>query len=206
MVGFSVTGSGIGVEEEAQEGPFTSFTQADSSTSRTYGGTGLGLAISKQPATLMGGEIGVDSTTGEGSTFWFTVLALPAGGDFKEAEKPPVSHRWAASRSLKVLVAEDTEVLQELLAPILGNLNHKVTVVENGEIAVNRLGAEDFDIVLMDVRMPVMDGLEATAIIRTMSGEKSKLPITPSFPPFDAPAPSCPRHWFGPIPASLKAL
>ena len=177
MLRFSVSDSGIGLSDDEQAKLFSAFSQADGSTSRTYGGTGLGLSISRQLVELMGGEIGVDSTSGKGSTFWFTVLCRPTTGKLEEPDKRSSSDRWSSSRSLKVLAAEDTVVMQQLILAIFDSLNHKVTFASNGKEAIELVEAEDFDLILMDVRMPVMDGLEATAVIRSMDGGKSKLPI-----------------------------
>ena len=177
MLRFSVSDSGIGLSDDEQARLFSAFSQADGSTSRTYGGTGLGLSISRQLVELMGGEIGVDSEGGIGSTFWFTVLCRPTTGKLEKPDKRNSLDRWRSSRSLKVLVAEDTVVMQQVISAIFDALSHKVTFAGNGVEATEFVEAEDFDLILMDVRMPVMDGLEATAVIRSMDGGKSNIPI-----------------------------
>lgn len=177
MLRISVTDSGIGVNNEVQAKLFTAFTQADSSTSRNYGGTGLGLSISKQLTELMGGKIGVDSAEGMGSTFWFTTHCHPVSGEIEAPDKRRSLDRWISSRSLNVLVAEDNLVNQQLIQAIFEKLNHQVTVVDNGKLATECVEDGDFDLVLMDIRMPVMDGLQATTIIRSRDDEKSNIPI-----------------------------
>lgn len=174
---FKVTDTGIGLSEEVQRHLFSAFVQADNSTSRTYGGTGLGLSISKQLAELMGGEIGVDSVEGKGSAFFFTIICRRATGKVEVTEKRHSLDRWSSARSLKILVAEDTYVMQHLILAIFNQLDQEVTVADDGKAAVEYVEAEDFDIILMDVRMPVMDGLEATVVIRTMENRKSNIPI-----------------------------
>jgi signal transduction histidine kinase len=174
---FTVTDNGIGLTDEEKNRLFVAFTQADSSTSRNYGGTGLGLSISKQLVELMGGQIGVESTKGIGSTFWFTVGYQPAKKAVVATDRRVALDRWVASRPLKILVAEDNIVNQHLIRIILTKLGHSVEIAEDGQCAIEFLNSGDFDILLMDVRMPVMDGLEATASIRAMEGSKSNIPI-----------------------------
>jgi PAS domain S-box-containing protein len=174
---FTVTDSGIGLTDEEKSQLFTAFAQADSSTSRNYGGTGLGLSISKQLVELMGGQVGVDSTKGIGSAFWFTVCCQPAKEAVVAKDRRAALDRWVASRPLKILVAEDTIVNQLIIRAILSKLGHSIEIAEDGKCAIELLKSGDFDVILMDVRMPVMDGLEATASIRAMDDAKSNIPI-----------------------------
>jgi PAS domain S-box-containing protein len=174
---FTITDSGIGLSDKAIDRLFTAFTQADSSTSRTYGGTGLGLSISMQLVELMGGQIGVDSTKGIGSTFWFTVCYQPAKKTVVTKDKRAYIDRWVAARSLKILVAEDNTVNQHIIRAILAKLDHSVEIAKDGQCAIDLLNSGDFDVILMDIRMPVMDGLEATASIRAMDDPRSNIPI-----------------------------
>jgi signal transduction histidine kinase/FixJ family two-component response regulator len=174
---FTVTDSGIGLTDEDQNKLFTAFVQADSSTLRTYGGTGLGLSISKQLVELMGGQIGVDSTTGIGSAFWFTVCYQPAKKAVVATDKIVASAKWVASRPLNILVAEDNAVNQHMIRTFLNKLDHSVEIAKDGQCAIDLLNTGDFDLILMDIRMPVMDGLEATASIRAMNDPNSNTPI-----------------------------
>jgi CheY-like chemotaxis protein len=177
MLRVSVTDSGIGLTNEEQNKLFTAFTQADNSTSRTYGGTGLGLSISKQLVELMGGQTGVDSTKGNGSTFWFTVRCQPAKKAVVATNRRVALDRWLVSRPLKILVAEDNAANQRMIRIILNKLNHSVEIAENGNCTIELLKSGDFDVVLMDIRMPLMDGIEATASIRAMHDPKNNIPI-----------------------------
>ena len=181
---FEVRDSGSGIPPETQSGLFRKFTQADTSITRKHGGTGLGLAISKQLAEAMGGEIGVNSAPGEGSTFWFTIVStegvagnVKVSGDTRSSLLPPQSDDTAPSRSLRLLVAEDNEVNQKVITALLGRSGHKVDIVGNGIEAVSAVIRGAYDLVLMDVRMPEMDGVTATQRIRALDGPKSTIPI-----------------------------
>ena len=168
---FDVRDSGIGVSPEERRHLFTSFSQADATISRRYGGTGLGLAISKSLVELMGGAIGVESRPGEGSTFWFSARfeAAPepdarrgAEAAAPVAEAPEHRARPPLDRDARLLVAEDNALNREIVAALLGELGLRATFVSNGLEALEALRRERIDLVLMDVQMPVMDGLSAT--------------------------------------------
>jgi PAS domain S-box-containing protein len=171
---FVVSDTGIGIAPEDQEKIFQPFTQADPSATRIRGGTGLGLAIVKTLVDMMGGRVWVRSELGRGSRFFFTAkfpLAerLPADGRTEHAA--PLAR---AQRSLRILVAEDVPANQKLMSRILQKRGHTAEVAENGRRAVEMAQAESFDVVLMDVLMPVMDGTEATREIRKFN---SSIPI-----------------------------
>ncbi|MBI4518151.1 MAG: response regulator [Deltaproteobacteria bacterium] len=165
---FSVTDSGIGIPPEKHQAIFNAFEQVDGSTARKYGGSGLGLAISAELVTLMDGRIWVESEVGRGSTFHFAVAVSPAGAELAPPAPraaPPLGAAQAAAR-LHILLAEDNIVNQRLTVRLLEKHGHSVALAGDGRQALAALERETFDLVLMDVQMPGMDGLEATAEIR----------------------------------------
>ncbi|GAA6136157.1 hypothetical protein NBRC116188_29470 [Oceaniserpentilla sp. 4NH20-0058] len=175
---FEISDSGIGLSEEQQRTLFDRFSQADGSTTRRYGGTGLGLAISKQLVELMGGEIGVTSIQGKGSTFWFT-LTLDNGQTPEQASDEQhsqllatptdsISHdpQTLATFSGKVLVVEDNAINRMVAQCQLEDLGLEVELAQNGQVAIEVLEQTTYDIVFMDCQMPIMDGFEASRMIR----------------------------------------
>ena len=181
MLRFEVRDSGIGLTVEQQAGLFRPFTQADRSTTRRFGGTGLGLSIVKRLVELMSGSIGVSSQLGEGTTFWFNVR-LPDGSSSKTAASPRAlvveaatpSRNMFGGRKARVLVADDVVTNQQVALGILRQLGLNADAVANGAEALEAVQTIPYNLVLMDVRMPVMDGLEATRLIRQSS---NKIPI-----------------------------
>ena len=174
---FEITDTGIGIAEDDAEALFEPFSQAESSTTRRYGGTGLGLAICKQLVGLMGGEIGVRNNQNGGSTFWFTAtLQL---GDRETAQKAAsdISMHIDGAAPMRVLLVEDNDINRELLSDLLGQSGHTVSSVDNGRSAVEAIRNDDYDVVLMDVHMPEMDGITATRLVRLMPPPRGQTPI-----------------------------
>jgi signal transduction histidine kinase len=169
---FSVEDTGIGISENNQKKLFQSFTQADASTTRKFGGTGLGLAISKSLCQMMDGEIGVESTVGEGSSFWFTLL-LDKAAPKDAGEEKDTEHVESELKNLKILVAEDNAINQRVAKFVIKKLEHNVEIAENGEIAVEMYKEGNFDIIFMDIQMPVMDGMDATRKIRAIEKDSN---------------------------------
>lgn len=169
---FAVADTGLGISAENMGRLFQRFSQVDSSISRRFGGTGLGLAISKSLVDLMGGKIGVDSIEGEGSTFWFEIT-LPTASVLV-ASLPALA--GSKRRQLRILLAEDSVINQEIAQGALAALGHEVDIVGDGAEAVMAASQGGYDVILMDVQMPIMDGLAATRAIR--AGESGqRVPI-----------------------------
>lgn len=181
---FSVIDEGIGIPKTKQEKIFDIFSQADDSTTRRFGGTGLGLAISKRLTEMMGGRIWVESEEGRGSTFHFTArlklgkhssLASVNETEFADVDENALRERL---RGIKVLLAEDNLVNQKIAIKLLEKQGWLVEAVENGQDAVDRVLHKNFDVVLMDANMPILDGLEATKLIRDNERKTGKhIPI-----------------------------
>jgi hypothetical protein len=175
----SVQDSGIGIDPEKQQRIFEAFSQADSSTTRRFGGTGLGLTICSRLANLMGGRIWLDSQPGKGSTFHVAIQAQVVAGSDRSAAAPAVGAEVsrAPMRSLQVLLAEDNPVNQLVAVTMLKKWGHKVVTVENGQQAFDLFFQHPWDLVLMDIQMPVMGGLEATQLIRSQEPAGTHTPI-----------------------------
>jgi signal transduction histidine kinase/CheY-like chemotaxis protein len=182
LVRFEVTDTGIGIAHGELERLFDAFEQADNSTTRKYGGTGLGLAINRQLAQLMGGTVGAESTPGRGSTFWFTAR-LGASRNDSTATSPNalpvagldtlIAERYHGRR---LLLVEDNPTNQKVAQAILRRTGMVIDTADNGQKAVDLVAATAYDVILMDVHMPVMNGLQATRAIRQMP-EGNAIPI-----------------------------
>ncbi|MCX8017453.1 MAG: ATP-binding protein, partial [Rhodocyclaceae bacterium] len=193
----TVQDTGIGIAPEAQARLFQSFTQADSSTTRKYGGTGLGLAISKRLVELMDGEIGLTSEVGQGSTFWFVLPLIPApdiaptaAAEEERSDAPAPLGEVSGEPAVRlnplealenhrlILLAEDNPTNQRVAQMMLGKLGYAVHIVGNGQEAVEAAEALPYAAILMDCQMPVLDGFEATAMIRRNERTRQRhLPI-----------------------------
>ncbi len=171
---FEVTDSGIGIAPAARKLLFQEFSQVEGTRTRRFAGTGLGLAICARLTELMGGTVGLSSELGKGSTFWFTVPLQEAKGK-QQAAVP--QNDVLSKREMHILLAEDNLTNQMVAASYLSKAGHNVTIANNGQEALDKVRQGKFDLILMDVSMPVMDGLTATKAIRALGGPFAQIPI-----------------------------
>jgi signal transduction histidine kinase/DNA-binding response OmpR family regulator len=171
---FTVVDTGIGIAPEAQERLFQSFSQADGSISRRFGGTGLGLSICKKIVESLGGRIGVESAPGIGSRFWFELAFAPGAVQAPAQVQAPMT---SGGVGMHILLAEDNEINQKVATSLLKRAGHTVHVVPNGHEAVRAVQGGVYDVILMDMHMPEMDGVAATRAIRCLPAPASSLPI-----------------------------
>lgn len=173
---FSVRDTGIGIPRDDLDRIFKPFAQADVSTARRFGGTGLGLSISANLVAMMGGRIWAESEPGQGSTFFFTVR-LPLAEELPSEQEPSFDIPSAPSAVLRILLVEDNPANQKLATYILKERGHTVEVAGNGQQALRMTQDNRYDVILMDVQMPGMDGLETTAAIRARESGQNRMPI-----------------------------
>ncbi len=176
LVRFSVRDTGIGLSAQQIARLFVNFSQAEVSTARQYGGTGLGLAICRNLAELMGGGVGVESEPGRGSTFWFTARLRIGGHPDLRRRHEPTQAELGSLRGKRVLLVEDNEINQEIARELLQDLGLLVDIAADGRQGVAQVQRARYDVVLMDMQMPVMDGVQATLAIRSRP-EFDRLPI-----------------------------
>lgn len=180
-IAFKVHDTGIGIPRNKQQSVFDFFEQVTSDTSRRYAGTGLGLSIAKRLVELQGGEVALDSVVGEGSDFYFTMDFGKVTDEVKaeilktrcRLQQPVIQN----GKGIKVLIVEDNPINQLLVIKVLENQGYEITVAGNGRIALEAYEKQSFDIILMDLQMPELDGYETTRIIRNMGGERGEIPI-----------------------------
>jgi CheY-like chemotaxis protein len=178
----SVSDTGVGIAAEKQQGVFDAFQQADTSTTRQFGGTGLGLTICARLVALMGGRIWVESTPGQGSTFHFTVLVQGVAVQEPVLALPLSSHSSApaapiTTAPLRVLLVEDHPINQKLAMTLLHKWGYETVLAHNGQEAVDLFSTQVWDVVLMDMQMPLMGGVDATRLIRANEPPGQHTPI-----------------------------
>jgi len=173
---FQVSDTGIGIPKEKHQQIFSEFTQANGNTTRVFGGTGLGLSIVKSLTTLQGGTLGVESEEDKGATFW--VALVYENGSIKNLQDQPLAKNNFDIDGIRILLVEDNPVNQLVACDLLNEEGANVRIVENGKLALEAYRNDDFDIILMDMQMPVMDGYEAIKLIRSdFPNSKKSIPI-----------------------------
>lgn len=179
LILFEVQDGGEGVSKEAERRIFEEFTQASAATARTHGGTGLGLSISKKLVDLMGGHIGVRNVPTGGCIFHFTAeLPACASADTEEEKSSPViEDRPVAVKGMKILIADDNHLNQTVMQRMVLKCGHRADIVGNGREMLDAIKDHDYDLILMDCAMPVMDGFEATRELRKLAGPKGLTPV-----------------------------
>lgn len=176
----SVTDSGIGIPQSEHADIFQAFSQQDVSTTRRFGGTGLGLSISNKLAQLMGGSIAIQSEVGKGSQFTFSLPLEVSKKNLPTNNQILSDHQHSVQRQLRILIAEDNAVNQTLITNLVGRQGHQTTLANNGVEAINHWKEKEFDLILMDMQMPLMGGMEATKEIRKIEEDRKvsrKIPI-----------------------------